>query len=45
METRQRVRISTYCGGRAGAVSDPELLALDPLLTTHNYRGLAPSAR
>jgi hypothetical protein len=40
METRQRVRIFNVLRRWCRAVRDPELLALDPLLTTHNYRAL-----
>jgi hypothetical protein len=40
METRQRVRIFNVLRRWCRAVRDPELLTLDPLLTTHNYRAL-----
>jgi hypothetical protein len=40
MGTRQRVRIFNVLRRWCRAVRDPELLALDPLLTTHNYRAL-----
>ncbi len=40
METRQRVQIFNVLRRWCRAVRDPELLALDPLLTTHNYRAL-----
>jgi hypothetical protein len=40
METRQRVRIFNVLRRWCRAVREPELLALDPLLTTHNYRAL-----
>jgi hypothetical protein len=40
METRQRVRIFNVLRRWCRAVRDPELLAIDPLLTTHNYRAL-----
>ncbi len=40
METRQRVRIFNVLRRWCRAVRDPELLALDPLLTTYNYRAL-----